>query len=238
LSEVNPLIEGSLIKQFTAQLGEQVQVVLKLFSRDQTTYNVTVQAPAISELLEEARPAEAQALPVSESGTSGSTPAGLALEMPNQMTVIKAWNLKGSRVHIEFAVLNDSDQLLAIRQIVMLVGRGEVPDTLQFKQFVDVKPEVRIPSELHRLPVVVPARSGLRLCAELETPIDVGFGQVDRECSLLVILGARNVGYRFIAQGNPVFSGLLEQIQAKAEEVKGAVALTLPTSSFISHRTS
>jgi hypothetical protein len=146
------------------------------------------------------------------------------------LDVIKAWGVNGTRVHVEFALLNDTEQLVPIRDISLLVGPGQVPDSLQFRQFVDVVPDARVPSEHYRLPVVVPAKSSRWLCAELEGPIDVRFGGADRDCTLLVALNSGNVRYRFTAQGNPIFEEILEQIQKTATDQKGAAAFGLPIS--------
>lgn len=226
---MSPLIEGNLLKQF----AEKIQVKFNVFSHDQHLH-LTVQAPAMPELQEAVEATEAKALPehierTAPAPTEQGSP-GLTLEMPNYIDVIKAWDLKGSRAHVEFAILNDSDHVLAIRDVVLLVGRGDTPNALRFKQFVDVKPDTRQPSEIYRLPVVLPARSGLRLCAELESPIDVQFGVDGRSCALEVLGTSRKAEYRFLAHGNPVLDIILSVIQEQANEANGAIAFTLPTS--------
>jgi hypothetical protein len=226
---LSPLIEGSILKQF----AEQINAKFSFFSREQHLH-LTVQAPTMPELQEAVESTEAKALPehvepAAPTTTDQGSP-GLTLEMPNYINVIKAWDLKGSRAHVEFAILNDTDQLLAIRDVVLLVGRGDTPDALRFKQFVDVKPDTRQPSEIYRLPVVLAARSGLRLCAELESPIDVQFGDDGRPCALEVLGTGRKATYRFLAHGNPVLKIILGIIQKQANAAKGAIAFTLPTS--------
>jgi hypothetical protein len=213
-----------------------MQLVAQLFPRYHVTNNVTVQVQP--ELLEEARIAEAKALPAPDlqtdtvTSTPASEPPGLALVVSDRMGlgVIRAWEFNGTRVHIEFALLNNTEQLVAIRNVILLIGPGSVPDSVQFKQFVDVTPDARLPSERYRLPVVIAARSGIQLCVELEGPIDVNFGAVDRECTLLVALNSGTVSYRFTAQGNPIFEAVLDQIQKIATEQKGAAAFALPIS--------
>jgi hypothetical protein len=98
---------------------------------------------------------------------------------------------------------------------------------LYFKQFVEVKVDARLPSEV-RLPVVVPARSGRHLCVELQGPTDVKLGSADRECSLVVELNRQHVSRRFTAQGNVVIESLLQELETEATEQKAAVAVALP----------
>lgn len=233
---MNPLVDASLVKvNLAAKLAERMQVVVKLFSRDT---HVTVQAPNFQELLDRAQLAELKALPSPDAPTesAGSAPAEppeLALVMSERIGIVKAWDFNGTRAHVEFVLLNNTDQLVAIRNVVLLIGPGPVPDSAQFKQFVEVTPDARVPSERYRLPVVVAAGSGLWLCAELEGPIDVNFGAVDLECTLLASLNTGNVSYHFTAQGNPIFGAILDQIQKAATEQKGAAAFELPISSSI-----
>lgn len=232
---MNPLVDATLVK-IRAKLAEQMQVVAQLFPRYHITNNVTVEVEVQPELLQAWAP-EVKALPAadlqSDAGSAAppSEPPGIALVMPRRtgVGIIKAWELKGTRVHIEFALLNNTEQLVGIRDVTLLIGPGPVPDFVQFKQFVKVTPDARVPSE-HRLPVIVGAKSGIWLCAELEGPIDVKFGSVDRECTLLVALNSGNISNSFTAQGNPIFQAVLEQIQKTATEEKGAAALELPIS--------
>ena len=81
-----------------------------------------------------------------------------------------------------------------------------------------------------RLPVVVLARAGLHLCAELQGPIDVKLGSADRECSLVVEVNDQNVSCRFTAQGSSMTGSLLAELEKDAKEREVAVALALPVS--------
>jgi hypothetical protein len=234
---VNPLIDASVIK---VKLAEQMRVVMQLFPR----YQVTVQVPP--ELLEQIQHADAKAaLPAhdapSEKAEGPARLSGLSIVVPERIGVVKAWDFRGTRLHIEFAVMNDSDRLVAIRQVMVHVGAGDSPDpsaapssryhmtVLHFKQFVDVTPEARLPSKRRRLPVVVKARDSVWLCAEVESPEDVGFGEVGRKCSLLVVMnegGALNG--RFTADGDSVWASVLAEMQATATEEKSAAVIGLP----------
>jgi hypothetical protein len=234
---MNPLVDASLVKEISVKLTEQMQVSAQLFPRYHITNNVTVQVPP--ELLEQALgSAEAKALPAADLQATSATPLpvgeplGVAVVMPQRMglDVIKAWELKGTRVHVEFALLNNTEQLVAIRDVILLIGAGPVPDSVQLKQFVEVTPTARVPSERYRLPVVVGAKSSVWLCAELEGPVDANLGAADRECTLILALNSGSVSSRFMAQGNPIFEAILEQIQDTATEQKGAAAFRLPVS--------
>jgi hypothetical protein len=153
----------------------------------------------------------------------------VSVVIANSISTIKAWDLNGSRAQLEFAVLNDSDRLLAIRKLVLLVGPGATPDALYFKQFVEVKADARLPSDT-RLPVIVPARSGRNLCAEFEGVFDVRLGLSDRECSLVVELNDRHIDARFTARGTPGIEPVLNELEQDAKERGSAVAFTLPIS--------
>ncbi len=229
---MNPLIDASLIK---VKLTERMHFVAQLFPK---TY-VTVQVPP--ELLERAEPSEARALPAPD--MSGEAPAhadraaGLAVVMPQRIGIVKAWDFTGTRLHVEFALLNDTDHLIAVRNVIVLIGGVDipdpqvtqyVPDAALFKQFVDVTPDARLASS-RRLPVVVSARSGLWLCAELETPIDVNFGATTRECSLVVALnGGASASCRFQAHGDSLAAAFIAQMQETATQEKSAASLGLP----------
>jgi len=113
---------------------------------------------------------------------------------------------------------------------MVLIGGGDTPDAATFKQFVDVTPDARVPSLKNRLPVVVPARSGLWFCAELESPFDAGLGTGDRECSLVIVATSAHVVRRFSVTGNSILAEVLEDIQQTANELKGAASLA-PTQS-------
>jgi hypothetical protein len=221
------VIDASFIKQLKAQLAERMQVNVKLFSRDQ----ITIEASIPPERLAQGR-STAEALPEADHAES-SQPAGsqapVSVLIANIISAIMAWDLEGSRAHLEFVLLNNTDQLLAIRSLVLLVGSSATPDALYFKQFVDVKADARLPSD-ERLPIVVPARSGRHLCAELQGPIDVNLGAVDRECSLVVELNDRHVSSRFTAQGNSMIKSVLDELEKDAKQRKVAVALALPIS--------
>lgn len=221
------MIDASFIKQLKAQLAERMQVNVKLFSRDQ----ITIEASIPPELLAANR-STTEALPGpdhAESSQPAESHPALSVVIPNFIRTIRAWDLQGSRAHIEFVLLNNTDELLAIRNVVLLVGPGATPDALYFKQFVDVKADARLPSD-ERLPIVVPARSGHHLCAELQGPIDVKLGSVDRECSLFVELNDRHVSCRFTAQGNFMTEAVLNELEQDAKQRKVAVALALPIS--------
>ena len=219
------MIDASFIKQLKAQLAERMQINVKLFSRDQ----ITIEASVAPELLAEGR-STAEALPEhAESSQPAESHPALSVVIPNSISTIRAWDLQGSRAHVEFAFLNDTDQLLAIRNVLLLVGPGATPDALYFKQFVDVKADARLPSD-ERLPIVVPARSGRHLCAELQGPIDVKLGSADRECSLVVELNGRHVSCSFTAQGSSLTGSLLDELEKDAKQRKVAVALALPIS--------
>ena len=224
---MNPLLEASLVK-VDAKVAEKMQNVVKFFSRD---VYVKVTAPPITELLEEAEPASAKALPSApDVPTEMEAAGGLSVVVPDRIGVVKAWDFTGTRVHVEFAVLNDSDRLAAIRGVVLTIGRAEVPDAAMFKQFVDVTPDARVPSQQYRLPVVIAAHSGIWLCAELETPIDARLGTVERECALLVVVPGGHASARFTALGGSIFAAVLDRIQKTATDQKGAAALGLPIS--------
>lgn len=221
------MIDASVIKQLKAQLAERMQINLKLFSRDK----ITIEASVPPELLAEGR-STTQALP--ELGHAAASPPveshpPVSVVVANLISAIRAWDLQGSRAHLEFVLLNDTDQLLAIRNVVLLVGSGATPDALYFKQFVDVKADARLPSD-ERLPIVVPTRSGRHLCAELQGPIDVKLGSADRDCSLVVELNDRHVTCRFAAQGSSLTESVLDELEKDAKQRKVAVALALPIS--------
>jgi hypothetical protein len=221
------VIDASFIKQLKAQLAERMQINVKLFSRDQ----ITIEASIPPELLAEGR-STAEALPEPdhpESSQPAASQAPVSVVIANIISAIRSWDLVGSRAHLEFVLLNDSDQLLAIRSLVLLVGSGATPDALYFKQFVDVKADARLPSD-ERLPVIVPARSGRHLCAELQGPIDVKLGSANRGCSLVVELNDRNLSCSFTAQGSSLTGALLDELEKDANERKVAVALALPIS--------
>jgi len=154
----------------------------------------------------------------------------LEVVLPLRIGVVKAYDFVGTRVDIEFALLNDTDRLDAIRNVMVLIGGGDTPDAATFKQFVDVTPDARVPSLKNRLPVVVPARSGLWFCAELESPFDAGLGTGDRECSLVIVATSAHVVRRFSVTGNSILAEVLEDIQQTANELKGAASLA-PTQS-------
>jgi hypothetical protein len=223
------VIDAGFIKQLKAQLAERMQnnINIKLFSRNQ----ITIEASVPPELLGDGR-STAEALPepdhASSSQPAESHPAALVV-IPNSISTIVAWDLQGSRTHIEFVFLNDSNELLAIRNVVLLVDSNPTPDALYFKQFVDVKVDARLPSEV-RLPIVVRTKSGTHLCAELQGSIDVKFGSIDRECALVVELNDRNVSCRFTAQGGSMTGAILEELAKDAKRRKVAVALALPIS--------
>jgi hypothetical protein len=106
------------------QVADNVQVNVKPFSRD--TY-ITVQLSA-EELLE-GQPAQVEAgaasevkalkalAPAAEADRPSEVQelAGLTLVLPQHIGVVKASDFTGTRVHIEFALLNSTDQLVAIR---------------------------------------------------------------------------------------------------------------------------
>lgn len=223
------VIDASIIKQLKAQLAERMQnnINIKLFSRDQ----ITIEASIPAELLAEGR-STAQALPErghAEASQAEASHPALTVVIPNAISTIIAWDLQGSRAHIEFALLNNTNELLALRNVVLLVGSSATPDALYFKQFVDVKPDARLPSD-ERLPVVMLAKSGLHLCAELQGPIDVKLGSADHECWLVVELNDRNVSCSFTAQGGSMTGALLDELAKDAIERKVAIALALPIS--------
>ncbi len=229
---MNPLIDASFIK---VKLTERMHFVAQLFPK---TY-VTVQVPP--ELLEQAEPSEARALPSPDVPGEAPAPAdraaGLAVVMPQRIGIVKAWDFSGTRLHVEFALLNDTDGLVAIRNVIVLIGGVDipdpqvtqyVPDAALFKQFVDVTPDARLPSR-RRLPVVVSARTGLWLCAELESPIDVNFGATTRECSLFVALNSgTSVRCRFQVHGDSRAAAFISQMQETATQEKSAASLGLP----------
>jgi hypothetical protein len=234
---VNPLIDASLIK---VKLAEQMRFVTQLFPR----YHVTVQVPP--QLLEEIQHAEAKAaLPahdvLSDKAEDSARLSGLSVVLSQRIGVVKAWDFRGTRLHVEFAVLNGSDRLVAIRDVMVHIGKGDSPDpstgpssqygsaSLHFNQFVDVTPDARLPSKRRRLPVVVKARDSVWLCAEVESLDDVGFGAVERKCSLLVVMnegGALNG--RFNAHGDSVWASVLAEMQATATDEKSAAVIGLP----------
>jgi hypothetical protein len=218
---MSPLAEGNILKQF----AEKLQINIKVGGRD--TY-LTQQAPTVPDLLEEASAVEPKALP--EVTVDSGAAASVVVEMPNSIAVIKAWDLLGtSRVQIEFAVLNNTDAVQAVRDVVLLVGAGDTPDAVRFKQFVDVGPQTREPSAT-RLPVILAPHAGRHLCAELEGT-DVTFGRDSRECELVVSVHGERVGYKFLAHANPVLDAILNDlIQKRAVETVSAIAFQLPTS--------
>jgi len=241
---MNPLIDASLIK-LKAQLAEQMKVEAQLFPRYQITNNITVEVP--QPLLDEARAAEGKGLPLPEfspesDAASATEPTSTASEppslvLPRRIGVVKAWDFIGTRLQVEFTVLNDTDRLIAIRDVMMLIGgveipdpqvSGYVPDAVHFKQFVDVTPDVRLPSR-RRLPVVVRARCGVWLCAELETPEDVNFGSREHHCALWVSLSVgTNIRCRFQVHGDALWASLITQMQETAVQEKSAASLGLP----------
>jgi hypothetical protein len=238
---VKPLIDLSLFKATLTeklQLAEKVQVQAKFFSRDHITYVVP------QELLDQARAAQGKALPPADLSTEPipdppvKDPARPSLVLPIRVGVVKAWDFTGTRLQIEFAILNDSDRLIALRNIMVLIDGSEIPDphasgyapdAVHFKQFVDVTPDVRLPSRRRRLPVVVPARTGLWLCAELESPEDVRFGASERECALFAALDDHtNLRARFAAHGDAFWGTLLAQTQEAVTGEKSAAVLGVP----------
>jgi hypothetical protein len=224
---MSPLVDAALIK---AMVAEKMQVAIKLFPRDTTHITVEVQASSLPQAV------EARALPAPDVSGDGPTAsaaesrASLAVVLPIRIGVVKAYDFVGTRVHVEFALLNDTDRLVAIRNVMLLIGSGDTPDAATFKQFVDVTSDVRVPSLKYRLPVVIPARSGLWFCTEVESPFDVGLGTADRECSLVVAATSGHVVGRFTATGNSILAEVLEEIQKTANELKGAASLALPIS--------
>ena len=114
--------------KLNAKFAEKMQVIFKPFSRDRVT-NVTVQAPDLAGLLEEVRPGAGKELPVPRieadlPSAAGFELAARAVVMPDRIGIVKAWDLLGTRVHVEFVLLNDTERLVAIRNIVLLVGPG------------------------------------------------------------------------------------------------------------------
>jgi len=219
------VIDANFIKQLKAQLAERLQINVKLFSRDQ----ITSEASIPPELLAENRPTALPEPDQTESSPPAVSHSALSVVIPNFISTIIAWEVHGSRAHVEFALLNNTEQLLAIRNVVLFVGSGAAPDALYFRQFVDVKADARLPSD-ERLALIVPARSGRHLCAELQGPIDVELGSADRQCSLVVELKDQNVSCHFTAQGSSMTGALLDELKKDAQERKVSVALALPIS--------
>ncbi len=220
------LIEAALAKS-DLKLADKMQVGLKLFSRDRITY-VTVEAPPLPDALDHSHAKDAKALLIPDTPAAAETSRGaplteipgLKVVLPERMGVVKAWDFEGTRVHVEFAFLNDTDQLLAIRHVLITIASNPA----DFKQFVDVMPDVRVPSQTRRLPVVVPARSGIWLCAEMETLVDVKLGSRDQDCVLMVGANEAYVTTKFAARGNHVVAEILEHMQKAATDLKGAAA--------------
>lgn len=237
---MKPIIDASLVK-VEAKLAETMKIVANLFPRYHVTNNITVEAP--QELIEQARAAEGRSLPAADLSPEPGPPpvrdsTQPSLVLPTRIGIVKAWNFSGLRLQVEFAILNDTDRLIAIRNVMALVDGNEIPDPqasgyvqdqVRFKQFVDVMPDVRLPSRRRRLPVLVPARSGLWLCAELETLEDVGFGASERECSLFVALDDNSTPRaRFAAHGDSFWAAVLARMQETATNEKSAAILGLP----------
>jgi hypothetical protein len=235
--DVSPLVDLSLVK---AQLAERIQLVVQLFPQ---TTNLTVEVPP--DLLDQAQPAEAKGLPSPELEFEADAPPplvdklpGVEVVVPQKIGVVKAWDFVGTRLQIEFVILNDTDHLIAVRNLLVLIGGFEipdpqvsqyVPDTAYFKQFVDVTPEARLPSKRRRLPVVVKARSGMWLCAEVESSEDVAFGARIQDCSLHVVLGDNTiVTCPFRVYGTSLWAALISQMQEAAIQEKSAAAVGLP----------
>ena len=203
---------------------------------------VTVQVPQA--VLDQALPAERKTLQSPPTAIETSEPtvtrpeSGPELVLPRRIGIVKAWDFSGSRVHVEFAVLNDTEHLLAIRDVGLI--RHLVATTTDdaagarfnashaFKQFVDVTPDARFPSVVVRPPVVVSAKSGIWLCAELENRNPVGFGSTAFDCSLVVSLNTGTVRYHFTTHGDAAFGRLLDKAEKAATQQQGAVVLPLP----------
>jgi len=227
---LKPLIDAALAR-FDLKLADKMQVGLKLFSRDRIT-QVTVSAPALTEVLTNIEAAKALPFPEMSTETEAkrSDSGAIRVVLPERLGLVKAWDFEGTRVQVEFAFLNDSNHLVAIRDIVLTIGSDTVPDPAHFKQFVDVTPDARLPSDRYRMPVVVSAKSGVWLCAELEGPIATHLGLSDQMCTLTVGANDDYIRANFVVAGNSLIAQMVEHMQKTVVELKGAAAIALPIS--------
>ena len=112
------------------------------------------------------------------------------------MGIVKSPEKPGTRLHMEFAVINEKDMPIVINGVHLKVEDGLV----HFKKFFKVQENsVRIPDFSTRFPIIVNSRGATRLSVEFENIDQELLKKGELKSQLFVLIGSERVASQMFA---------------------------------------
>lgn len=130
--------------------------------------------------------------------------------------IVKSPSLKGTRVQLEFTLVNNNDSPKVIKGTYAEINGG----TVNFKLFFSVNPDgFRVPDLTVRYPIVVNAKGVARLSVEFENIEQQLIEKGTLDCELFVLIGDINViTKKFTFEVNEAMINTLNALDQAANE--------------------
>jgi len=134
------------------------------------------------------------------------------------MGIVKSPERPGTRLHLEFAVMNEGDIPLAINGFYVKIGEG----TAHFKKFFIIKENsVRVPDFSMRFPIIVNSKGAARLPVEFENIDQELIVKGEITSQVFVLIGSGQVASKeFALDVNEAMWNTLAQLQEVATKEK------------------
>jgi hypothetical protein len=213
----------------TIKLADSVDVkAAATFGGQHVTVNVTnILLPQLPAVVEAEYVKQLPALTIETPGSEiAAEPAALSVVLSRVMGVVVAKDLEGSRVHLEFVVVNQEDRPHVLRWAALNIGDGR----LHPKQFFAVTAaDLRIPQPAVRFPLVIAPKNALRVAVEFENLyrplLSAGLHEVEL---VLEQDGATIVTQRFTCRIIDDTAATLRHLKSVVNQDGGAVVFDLP----------
>lgn len=134
------------------------------------------------------------------------------------MGIVKSPERPGTRLHLEFAVINEGDMPLAINGVYVKIGEGKA----HFKKFFIIKENsVRVPDFSIRFPIIVNSKGAARLPVEFENIGQKLIVKGEIISQIFVLIGNEQVASKeFTLDVNEAMWNTLAQLQEVATKEK------------------
>jgi hypothetical protein len=143
-----------------------------------------------------------------------STNPNIELVISPFIGIVKSPNLPGTRVHLEFTVINNNEIPITIKGINARVGE----ENLHFKLFFSINDKgMRSPDLSQRFPIFVGRQNGMRIAVELENFERQLINQGELPCELFILIGNSDVvSQKFVFDVNEAMINTLNLLDAEA----------------------
>lgn len=220
MADLNGVKLDSVLKVDKANLSPQFKFGgdKKTINVEKLTVNQTINnqyAGTISAQNPDLIAQQAQLISSSKNAHPSSITSNIEVVLSPFISVVKSPDLSGTRVHIEYTIINNNEVPITVKGTHARIENNNV----HFKLFFSINERgLRAPDLSMRFPILVGRKNGMRIAMELENFEKQLIKKGILSCELFILIGNSDVvSQKFIFDVNEAMVNTLEMLDSEAK---------------------